>query len=70
MVSAWNSGRALAGLALVGLLSGCLYTDGERAIAGAAGGALVADALDENVVAGAALGGLAGTLCDDAGVCR
>lgn len=70
MSKPWIFGRTIAGLALVGLLSGCLYTDGERAIAGAAGGALVADALDENVVAGAALGGLAGTFCDDAGFCR
>ncbi|PCD77498.1 lipoprotein [Pseudothioclava arenosa] len=51
-------------------LSGCLETDGERALAGAAGGALVADALDANIVAGAAVGALAGTYCDDAGVCQ
>jgi osmotically inducible lipoprotein OsmB len=31
-----------------------------RGLAGAAAGALVADALDENMVAGAAIGGLAG----------
>jgi hypothetical protein len=31
-----------------------------RGLAGAAGGALIADALDENMLAGAALGGLAG----------
>lgn len=55
---------------LAALVSGCLYTDGERALAGAAGGALVADALDENMLAGAAIGALAGTYCDDAGVCR
>lgn len=59
-------------LALVSVtaLAGCLATDQERALAGAAAGAVVADALDENVIAGAALGGLAGTYCDDAGVCR
>lgn len=51
-------------------LAGCMSTDGERAIAGAAAGAVVADATDGNVVAGAALGALAGTYCDDAGVCR
>ncbi|WP_374431550.1 hypothetical protein [Tabrizicola sp.] len=31
-----------------------------RGVAGAAAGALVADALDENMLAGAALGGMAG----------
>ncbi|MBC7157099.1 MAG: hypothetical protein H5U20_06250 [Rhodobacteraceae bacterium] len=69
MRTATLTGRTLAGLAIATLVSGCLYTDGERALAGAAGGALVADAMDENMVAGAALGGLAGTYCDDAGLC-
>ncbi|KEP70825.1 hypothetical protein FGG78_07565 [Thioclava sp. BHET1] len=55
----------LSGLAL----AGCMQTDGQRALAGAGAGALVADATDNNVVAGAALGALAGTYCDDAGVC-
>ncbi|KEO61786.1 hypothetical protein [Thioclava indica] len=55
----------IAGLAL----AGCMQTDGQRALAGAAGGAVIADATDNNVVAGAALGALAGTYCDDAGVC-
>ncbi|MCT8330385.1 hypothetical protein [Albidovulum sediminis] len=61
--------RIILGLALVSSLAGCLQTDGERALAGAAAGAVVADALDTNVVAGAALGGLAGATCDDMGVC-
>ena len=54
-------------LALVGAtaLSGCLQTDQERALAGAAGGAIIADALDANVLAGAAGGALLGTYCDD-----
>lgn len=51
-------------------LAGCMQTDGQRALAGAAAGAVVADAFDENLVAGAAVGALAGTYCDDAGVCR
>mgnify|MGYP000871633763 CR=1 FL=1 len=41
-------------------LSACMQDPASRGIAGAAAGALVADALDENMVAGAALGALAG----------
>jgi hypothetical protein len=41
-------------------LAGCLQDPASRGVAGAAAGALVADALDENMLAGAALGGLAG----------
>ena len=41
-------------------LSACMQDPASRGIAGAAAGALIADALDENMVAGAALGGLAG----------
>jgi hypothetical protein len=41
-------------------LSGCLQDPASRGIAGAAAGALVADALDGNMATGAALGGLAG----------
>ena len=62
--------KIILGLALVSSLAGCLENDGQRALAGAAAGAVVADALDTNVVAGAALGGLAGATCDDMGVCR
>ncbi|AVW90405.1 hypothetical protein [Celeribacter baekdonensis] len=60
----------ILGLVSVSALAGCLQTDGERAIAGAAAGAVVADATNNNVLTGAALGALAGTYCDDAGVCR
>ncbi len=56
--------------ALATPLSGCLRTDTERAVAGAAAGAVVADVLDTNVVAGAAIGAGAGALCDDAGLCN
>lgn len=52
------------------LVAGCMETDGDRALAGAAAGAIIADATDNNVVAGAALGAAGGALCDDAGVCR
>jgi len=41
-------------------LAGCMQDPTSRGIAGAVAGAAIADALDENMVAGAALGGLAG----------
>lgn len=41
-------------------LAGCMQDPATRGMAGAAAGAVVADALDENMLAGAALGGLAG----------
>ena len=41
-------------------LAGCMQTPTERGLAGAVAGAALADAMDENMVAGAALGGLAG----------
>ncbi len=41
-------------------LAGCMQDPASRGLAGAAAGALVADALDENMLAGAAIGGLAG----------
>lgn len=41
-------------------LAGCMQDPASRGMAGAAAGALVADAFDQNMVAGAALGGLAG----------
>ena len=62
--------KVLAAPLLVLALAGCLENDTERAVAGAAAGAVVADVLDENVVAGAAIGGAAGALCDDAGICN
>ena len=45
-------------------------TDTERALGGAAAGALAADILDEDPLAGAAVGAAAGALADDAGVLR
>ncbi|WP_093966064.1 hypothetical protein [Actibacterium lipolyticum] len=62
--------KILAAPLLVLALAGCLDTDGERALAGAAGGAVVADALGGSAAAGAVVGGAAGLLCDDAGVCN
>ncbi|MDD8021890.1 MAG: hypothetical protein PHX82_02105 [Paracoccaceae bacterium] len=60
----------LLAILVASALSGCMATDGERALGGAAAGALVADATDTNVLAGAAIGALAGTYCDDAGICN
>ena len=45
-----------------------MQTDGERALAGAAAGAVIADATDTNALTGAAIGALAGTYCDDLNV--
>ncbi|MBN2906326.1 MAG: hypothetical protein JXJ18_06440 [Rhodobacteraceae bacterium] len=60
----------LAAVAALGLVAGCMSPDQERAAVGAVAGAVVADAVGANVVAGAAVGATAGALCDDAGVCR
>ena len=46
-----------------------LSADTQRAAGGAVAGAVVAKALDENIATGALIGGAAGALCDDAGVC-
>ena len=46
-------------------LSGCGDTDLERGVSGAAIGAVGAELTGGNVVAGAAVGGAAGVLCDD-----
>lgn len=68
----------LAGISLVAAgLSACasgyqtgLTPDAQRAAGGALAGAAIAEILDEDVATGAALGGAAGALCDDAGVCQ
>jgi hypothetical protein len=54
----------LACLAVAGL-SACLDNDLERGLAGAAGGAVVADAVGGDPVTGAVAGGAAGALCDE-----
>lgn len=51
-------------------LSACLQTDAERGLAGAAGGAVIADVTGGSAVTGALVGGAAGVFCDDLGVCR
>lgn len=62
--------KFLAAVALVASLAGCLDNDTERGLAGAAGGAIVADAFGGNALTGAVVGGAAGVFCDDAGICR
>jgi hypothetical protein len=53
--------RKLIALLLIATpLAGCMQDPGTRGLAGAVLGAAVADATDENLIAGAAIGGLAG----------
>ena len=59
----------IAVVALVGLTA-CLDNDTERGLAGAAGGAIAADALGGNAAVGAVVGGGAGVFCDDLGICN
>lgn len=67
---------AVLGLA-IGALAGCessspyggeQYSDGQRAVGGAVAGALIADATDNDVLTGAAIGAAAGAYCDDLNV--
>lgn len=46
-------------------LSGCLENNTQRGVAGAVGGAVVADAVGGNPVTGAVIGGGAGYFCKD-----
>ncbi|MEO1679891.1 MAG: hypothetical protein AAFU80_17240 [Pseudomonadota bacterium] len=57
-------------VAALGGLSACAGSDLERGALGAAGGAAVAELTGSDVVAGALIGGAAGVVCDDAGVCE
>ncbi len=60
----------LAAAALVSL-SACLENDLQRGLVGAAGGAVVADAVGVDPVTGALIGGAAGALCDQVTrICR
>ncbi len=59
----------IAVVAMVGLTA-CLETDTERGLAGAAGGAIAADAMGGNAAVGAVVGGAGGVFCDDLGICR
>jgi hypothetical protein len=52
-------------------LSGCLENDLQRGLVGAAGGAVVADAVGVDPVTGALIGGAAGAVCDQVTkICR
>lgn len=51
-------------------LTACVDTDAERGLAGAVGGAVIADVTGGSALTGAAIGGAAGVFCDDLGVCR
>lgn len=62
--------KIIAAIAVASSLSACLDTDLERGLAGAAGGAVVSDAVGGSAVTGALVGGAAGVFCDDAGICR
>lgn len=55
----YSKNLILAALLATGL-AGCMATPQERGLAGAVVGAAIADATDQNMVAGAALGALAG----------
>lgn len=69
--------RAAGAVLLVAGVSACtdpygtggIPADVQRAAGGALAGAVVAKAVDGNVGTGALIGGAAGALCDDAGVC-
>jgi hypothetical protein len=52
--------------ALILSVAGCMSTDGQRALVGAAAGAAVADITDNNVATGALIGAAGGALLDDA----
>lgn len=61
--------RPLVILAIATLgLAGCLQTDAERALAGAAGGAVIGEVTGGSPVTGAVIGGAAGYFCRDLNV--
>lgn len=63
--------RLILAAAAVASLSACLDNDLERGLAGAAAGAVIADAVGGDPVTGAIAGGAAGALCDEVtSVCR
>ena len=63
--------KVLPAIALLAAVAGCTYpaTDTERAVVGAVAGGVIADATDNNVLAGAAIGGAGGAFCDNLGLC-
>jgi hypothetical protein len=66
----FNLRLILAAAALVSL-SACLENDLQRGLVGAAGGAVVADAVGVDPITGALIGGAAGAICDEVTrICR
>ena len=63
-----RSTSLLLALVAASALAGCMETQGQRALAGGAAGAIIADAADKNMVVGAALGALAGGATCNAGI--
>lgn len=56
---------------LTASLSACRTNDAQRAVIGAAAGAVVADATGGNAATGALIGAVGGALCDDlTGTCN
>ncbi|SMX33117.1 hypothetical protein [Octadecabacter ascidiaceicola] len=63
--------RLILAATAIASLSACLDNDLERGLAGAAAGAVIADATGGNVVTGAVAGGAVGALCDEVtSICR
>jgi len=58
----------LMAAALLSSLAGCLQNDAQRGVAGAVGGAVIADAVGGDAVTGALIGGAAGVFCRDLNV--
>jgi osmotically inducible lipoprotein OsmB len=62
--------RKLLALGLLAMpLSACMDNDIQRGLLGAGVGAALTQATGGNLYAGAVLGGLFGTVCDDVNVC-
>ena len=63
--------RLILAATAIASLSACLDNDLERGLAGAAAGAVIADATGGDAVTGAVVGGAAGALCDEVtSICR
>jgi hypothetical protein len=63
--------RLILAATAIASLSACLDSDLERGLAGAAAGAVIADATGVDPITGAVVGGAAGALCDNVtNICR
>jgi hypothetical protein len=61
--------KILITLLLAVPLSGCLQNDIQRGLVGAGAGSALTYITGGNIYAGAVMGGLFGTVCDDLNVC-